>query len=67
MNDPTPSKGLLLTSQEVVELTGRTRRSAQREVLLHLCVPFKIRPDGSIVILRSALEVALGYTPPKLK
>lgn len=52
---------ILLSDDELAELTQRQRASKQREVLLQLAIPFKIRPDGSLVVLRAAMEAALGY------
>lgn len=52
---------ILLTGDELAELTQRQRASKQREVLLQLAIPFKIRPDGSLVVLRAAMEAALGH------
>lgn len=55
------AESILLGQDEIEELTARKRPSAQRDVLLQLAIPFKIRPDGSIVVLRAAMEAALGY------
>ncbi|HBP27892.1 MAG TPA: hypothetical protein DD666_00570 [Advenella kashmirensis] len=52
---------ILLTDEEVIELTDRKKRESQRKVLNELSIPFRIRPDGSLVILRAAMEVALGH------
>jgi len=51
---------LCLTTEEVAQLTGRTRRSAQRRVLQYMCIDHKQRPDGSLVVLRSGLDAAAG-------
>jgi len=59
-----------LTGAEVTELTGKTRPSAQRRVLRHMAIDHKQRPDGSVVVLRSALDGvpaighAVGRTEP---
>lgn len=58
---------LLLTDEEVIELTGRQKREAQRKVLSELSIPFRIRPDGTLVVLRAAMEVALGHAPTNKK
>jgi len=58
---------IFLTCDELAELTQRQRPSKQREVLLQLGIPFKLRPDGSIVVLRAAMEAALGYATPHEK
>jgi hypothetical protein len=51
---------LCLTADEVVQLTGRTRPSAQRRALQHMAIDHKQRPDGSIFVLRSVLDSASG-------
>jgi uncharacterized protein DUF4224 len=51
---------LCLTPDEVAQLTGRTRPSAQRKALQHMSIDHKQRPDGSIVVLRSVLDAASG-------
>jgi len=61
---------LCLTRDEVAQLTGRTRPSAQRRALRHMAIDHKQRPDGSVVVLRSALDAvlaighAMGRTEP---
>ena len=47
---------LTLTPAELVELTGKQRPSAQARVLSALGIPYQIRPNGSLLILRSRLE-----------
>lgn len=56
---------LTLTHDEIVQLTARVRKSAQCDTLRQLGIPYKIRPDGSPVVLRAAMEVALGHAPKK--
>lgn len=56
---------MLLSVDELVELTGKTRRGAQGDVLRALGIPFKARPDGSLVVLRDAVQAALGYATAK--
>ncbi|GAB1578625.1 MULTISPECIES: DUF4224 domain-containing protein [Bordetella] len=52
---------LTLSPDELAEITGKTRKTSQVEILRELGIPFKIRPNGTPVVLRSAMEVALGY------
>ncbi|MBV7482478.1 DUF4224 domain-containing protein [Bordetella sp. BOR01] len=66
-------RALTLAPDELAEITGKTRKSSQIEVLRQLAIPFKIRPDGTPLVLRAAMEAALGHatknqgpTPPKL-
>lgn len=51
---------MFLTPDEIAELTGRKLHKAQRSVLNHLGIEHKIRPDGSLVVLRSHVEKSLG-------
>lgn len=54
------SQNLLLSDDELVELTGRRRSDAQERELSHLGVPHGRRSDGSLVVLRSVVEHLLG-------
>ncbi|MHB1176518.1 MAG: DUF4224 domain-containing protein [Sulfuriferula sp.] len=51
---------MILTSEELQQLTGRTRRDAQARVLRHMGIEHRVRPDGSIVVLRAHAEQVLG-------
>lgn len=51
---------MLLTDKEIAELTGRTRRSAQVRVLCYMGIEHKIRPNGSVAVLRSHVDKLLG-------
>jgi hypothetical protein len=53
---------LVLTSDELVELTGRRRSDAQARTLDHMGIPYSKRPNGSIAVLRVVAERALGGT-----
>jgi len=44
---------MILTEAEIVELTQKVRRPAQRRVLDALGIPYSIRPNGTVVIFRS--------------
>ncbi len=52
---------MILTPDDLVELTGKRRNGAQREVLAAMGIAFKIRPDGSLAVLRVVAELALGH------
>jgi hypothetical protein len=54
---------MLLTNAELVELTRMRRQAAQRRVLDAIGVPYRMRPDGSLVVLRAAVDLALGGVP----
>ena len=51
---------LVLSSDELVDLTGRKRADAQERELEHMGVPHCKRSDGSLVVLRSVVEQRLG-------
>lgn len=60
---------MFLSEDEIAELTRvrcRTRRARyerQRQVLVHMGIPFLVRPDGSLVLLRKAVLRLLGASP----
>lgn len=58
---------MTLTPDELRELTGKTKPSAQRRALDFMGVAYRQRPDGSLAVLRSLAEEALGgaATMPK--
>ena len=59
---------LYLSHDELRELTGRTRHSAQARALRHMGVTHKIRPDGRVIVLRSHLAAILdGKSADKSK
>lgn len=58
---------ICLEAAEIISLTGRTRKSKQIEALNSMGIPFKIRPNGSIAILRSVAEKELGGKPARTK
>lgn len=54
---------MFLTADELEALTGRKVRRCQRQVLSHLGIEHRVRPDGSLVVLRAHVEQSLGATP----
>lgn len=58
---------ITLSNHELIELTQKVRYKAQCSVLASLGVPFKIRKDGTPVVLRSSLEATLGNAPKNQK
>ena len=46
---------MILTDAELVELTKKQRFKAQAKVLIALSIPYKFRPDGSLVVYRDDL------------
>lgn len=51
---------LFLTRQELTELTGRMTKNAQRTVLNYMGIEYRVRPDGTLVVLRAHVERVLG-------
>jgi hypothetical protein len=48
---------IVLTKEELGELTGKERPSAQVRALGRMGIPHRTRPDGSPVVLRVHLEM----------
>jgi hypothetical protein len=51
---------LWLSDAELLEATHRARPTAQARALQRMGVPFQKRPDGSLLVSRTALEAALS-------
>lgn len=47
---------ICLTSDELSELTGRVRPSAQAKALNAMGIDHMVRPDGSLAVYRSVIE-----------
>ncbi|MET3135294.1 hypothetical protein AAKU55_005602 [Oxalobacteraceae bacterium GrIS 1.11] len=54
---------MFLTTDEIKELTDRVQYQAQAKMLRTLGMTFKIRSDGSLLVLRAHVERELGGTP----
>ncbi len=52
-----------LEQQEINSLTNKLRRGAQACALRAMCIEHKVRPDGSIAILRSHVLNVFGGEP----
>ena len=50
----------VLSAADVTALTGRVRYSAQAKVLKGLGIKFLTRPDGSLAVLKAAVDAALS-------
>lgn len=52
----------LLTLEEIVELTGKTKQSAQRRVLEKLGIKYTPRPgqNAGLIVMRAHRDAALG-------
>ncbi|MFN8758693.1 MAG: DUF4224 domain-containing protein [Tagaea sp.] len=56
---------LPLDDDELYRLTRKKRRSAQIRVLLALGVPYKQRPDGSLVVFKSQPHATTPEAQPR--
>lgn len=56
---------LVLTEEEVQALTGRRRRPAQLRALKWMGIEHRVRPDGSIAVLREHVQNVLGVAKEK--
>ncbi|MFN7341578.1 MAG: DUF4224 domain-containing protein [Opitutia bacterium] len=56
---------MILTDQELRDLTRRKRRSAQIRVLIALGVPYRQRPDGSLVVFKSQPHATTPEAQPR--
>lgn len=51
---------MFLTESELIELTLKRRRSSQSQVLKFMGIEHRVRPDGSIAVLREHVNRSLG-------
>jgi len=51
---------MILSPEALKALTGKERTNAQRRVLDCLRVPYRVRPDKTLVVVAQAAEIALG-------
>ena len=51
---------MLLNKQELCDLTQRRTKSGQVRVLRFMGIEHRIRPDGSVAVLKSHVEQTLG-------
>lgn len=54
------SSSIFLTRDEIRQLTGRMRHKSQDLVLSTMGIEHKVRPDGSMLVLRAHVEQSLG-------
>lgn len=55
---------MLLTPDELVELTRKQRHKAQARVLTALGIPYHVRPDGSLIVYQASLPYATEKERP---
>lgn len=58
----TQGLSIVLSPQDLVELTGREKPAFQRKQLEHLKIPFKARTDGTLIVHRAHVDLILGAT-----
>lgn len=51
---------MFLDDDDLVALTGKQRRDAQARALNFMGVAYRLRPDGSVVVLRASVEQVFG-------
>lgn len=56
---------MFLETEEVNELTGKKRKSAQIRALRSMGIEHKIRPDGTVAVSRNHVEKILGGSIPE--
>ncbi|MBW5285985.1 DUF4224 domain-containing protein [Burkholderia gladioli] len=56
---------MFLTDDELTELTGKRQNAARVRTLNGMGVQHKIRPNGSIAVLRAHVERMFGERPEK--
>lgn len=61
------SDSMFLTDDELTGLTGKQRNSARIRVLNSMGVQHKMRPDGSIAVLRAHVARLFGEKSAKSK
>lgn len=54
---------MFLSEDEIRQMTNRIKRSAQAKMLRSLGIVFKIRADGTLLVLRSHVEKEMGDAP----
>jgi len=56
---------MILTEEEIIEITERKQYTQQAKILRFLGITFMPRPDGSLVVLKMHVEKLLGGFPDK--
>lgn len=51
---------MFLNAEQIRELTGKQRAPAQCRVMRELGIKHGVRPDGSIVVMETAVDSVLG-------
>lgn len=53
---------IVLTKDEVEALTGRHRKDAQIKALRFMGIEHRVRPDGTVAVLKAHIDQILGAT-----
>jgi acyl-[acyl carrier protein]--UDP-N-acetylglucosamine O-acyltransferase len=56
---------MFLTEDDLTELTGKRQNAARIRVLNSMGIQHKMRPDGSLAVLRSHVERLFGEKPTR--
>ena len=51
---------MILSGVELKDLTGRRQKACQVQALRFMGIEHKVRPDGSVVVLKAHVEQSLG-------
>lgn len=51
---------LTLSTADVADLTGKVKAKAQARELTHMGIPYRVRRDGSVAVLRIHVETVEG-------
>lgn len=54
---------MFLTPEQIVELTGKIRKPAQRRALNTMGITHKVRADGAVIVSCSHIESVLDGLP----
>lgn len=54
------STSIVLTKDEIEALTGRHRRDAQIKALRFMGIEHRVRPDGTVAVLKTHIDLVLG-------
>ena len=57
------SRTIVLDNEELTSLTHRTRSSAQIRALKYMGIDYRVRPDGTVAVLRTHVEQVFGILP----
>lgn len=56
---------MFLTKEELEQLTGRKQTAAQQRALRFMGVDHRLRPDGSIAVLKEHVQMIFGGAKPE--